>query len=230
MLLKRLGEILKNLKLNQNIINASKAELLKIIIEYMAKEEDDRLQKRLLKEIIESYALNSINLKKALENMTKLSITDALTGIYNRIKFNEELYSSIEKFREKAEKFSLIMFDIDHFKKVNDNFGHDVGDKVLIEICKRVKNSIRKKDIFARWGGEEFILLVPEEDEKFTVLLAERLRKEIEKKDFEISGKITCSFGVASFLQMDDEESITKRVDEALYYSKKNGRNKTTYL
>ena len=117
------------------------------------------------------------------------------------------------------------MYDIDHFKKINDNYGHDIGDEILIELTDLVRKSIRNIDILARWGGEEFMIITPNTDINSTKLLAERLRKEISEKDFYKVDKLTCSFGVTSFKEKDDIDSIIKRVDKALYKAKNGGRN-----
>ena len=117
------------------------------------------------------------------------------------------------------------MFDIDYFKNVNDNFGHDVGDKVLVQIANIVENTIRKGDVLARWGGEEFMLIVME-DKEHAVVLAEKLRVKIQNHKFANIGGITCSFGVTRFEKRDTFDSLMKRVDEKLYMAKESGRNR----
>lgn len=154
-----------------------------------------------------------------------LSMKDSLTNTYNRLKFNESLRSEIELARRYGSTFSLIMFDIDHFKQFNDQNGHIFGDKVLIEIANRVKESVREVDVFARWGGEEFVILLPKTLCEEVYALAERLRKLIYKESEKKGMAITCSFGVTSFCSDDDEASIMERVDKALYKAKECGRN-----
>lgn len=118
------------------------------------------------------------------------------------------------------------MFDIDHFKKVNDTYGHDVGDYVLESISKIIKTSVRETDIFARWGGEEFLILCAEINIENTEILAEKLRESIGTYNFENVGNITASFGVTIYDEKDDRDTFLKRVDEALYEAKENGRNR----
>lgn len=158
-------------------------------------------------------------------NLKKLASTDKLTGIYNRHKFEEVFEKEIKRALRYKHPLSLIMFDIDHFKKVNDDYGHDIGDQVLIDIVNVVKNNIRVIDVFARWGGEEFFVLCPETDIKNTEIVAEKLRKEIEAFSFAKVGCITSSFGATAFVENDNRDTFIKRVDEALYIAKEKGRN-----
>jgi diguanylate cyclase (GGDEF)-like protein len=151
---------------------------------------------------------------------------DELTGIYNRAKFNEELVTDIEIYHKDITPLSIIMFDIDHFKKFNDDYGHHVGDEVLIELSQIVLKKVRKTDLFARWGGEEFVMLLQNTCIGGAKQLAESLRVTIENNLFKNSLKVTCSFGVAEFSSDDNEKSFLKRVDEALYRAKDNGRNR----
>lgn len=154
-----------------------------------------------------------------------LSMKDTLTDTYNRLKFNESLRREIELARRYGNTFSLIMFDIDHFKQFNDQNGHIFGDKVLIEITNRVKGTVREVDLFARWGGEEFVILLPQTDCEEASALAERLRQLIYLESLKKEISITCSFGVTSSCSEDDEGSIMERVDKALYRAKECGRN-----
>lgn len=157
--------------------------------------------------------------------LVKISRIDPLTNIYNRLQFNESLSYAIDLSRRYGDPFSLIMFDIDHFKQLNDFHGHIFGDQVLIELTKHVKNSIREVDIFARWGGEEFVILLPHISCKDASVLAERLRKSICSELLKKEIALTCSFGVTSLSIQDNEDSIMNRVDMALYKAKKGGRN-----
>jgi len=155
------------------------------------------------------------------EAISKVAEIDALTKIYNRSRFNIELANAIRKAQVHRIPFSIILFDIDHFKKVNDKYGHDVGDNVLIQLTSLVKNILRDHDIFARWGGEEFIILLQSDAYE----LAERLRREIERFPFHTVKKLTCSFGISHYRKNDTDSSIIKRADKALYRAKQNGRN-----
>ena len=160
------------------------------------------------------------------QNLEKLASTDKLTGIYNRHKFEELFDNEIERSLRYKDPLSLMMFDIDYFKKVNDTYGHDIGDMVLKDIVNLVSNSIRNVDIFARWGGEEFLILCPQTDLENTKVLAEKLRREIEEFTFSKVGNITSSFGVTVFRAKDNKKTFIKRVDDALYKAKNEGRNR----
>lgn len=119
------------------------------------------------------------------------------------------------------------MFDIDHFKKVNDEFGHDVGDSVLKELARIIKKNLRQIDIFCRVGGEEFMIILPETEEKNAYQISEKLRKIVESHSKESIPKVTISLGIAQFFKNDDKDNLLKRVDNALYKAKENGRNQS---
>jgi diguanylate cyclase (GGDEF)-like protein len=150
---------------------------------------------------------------------------DPLTKIYNRVKINEVLKNLAYNVKKHNHDLTLILFDIDHFKRVNDDYGHNAGDSVLVELSSLVKGLLRNGDIFARWGGEEFIVLLQNTSLQESAKLASRLRYEIEKFHFNIVGKLTCSFGVTKFRAGDTEPIFFERVDEALYEAKDRGRN-----
>ncbi|QYZ65719.1 MAG: hypothetical protein OI74_02090 [Gammaproteobacteria bacterium (ex Lamellibrachia satsuma)] len=180
-------------------------------------------------QIIESH--RDITHHVEIQNQLKqLAATDRLTNIYNRMKFDDELESQIRWARETGNPLSLIMFDIDHFKSVNDTFGHDVGDEVLKQMVSIVQQRIRKSDILARWGGEEFMIITPLADAEVSRNIAEHLRAWISDHSFTTAGRITASFGASSLKAKDTAETLTKRVDAALYASKQNGRNQTTLI
>ncbi len=150
---------------------------------------------------------------------------DTLTGIYNRQKL-EELFSRLCRYSDRRkEQVGLIMFDIDHFKNINDTYGHDAGDRVLVVIASLVENHIREYDLFGRWGGEEFIVVMRYASAEETYLKARFLRREIEKMQIPNIAKITASFGVTTLHPSDTTQSLLKRVDEALYQAKHSGRN-----
>ena len=163
---------------------------------------------------------------KEKEEIKSKADHDALTKIYNRVKFDAVFPMVVDKALLHDEPFTLILFDIDHFKSVNDTHGHNVGDKVLVELARLVNMSLREKnDIFARWGGEEFVVLSRFTTNKEAELIANQLRKDIESYHFEVVQKVTCSFGVTQFQANDSKNDIFQRVDEALYEAKDNGRN-----
>lgn len=159
------------------------------------------------------------------EELKRLSETDSLTGIFNRKKLKDSLNVEINKANRYNEVFSLILLDIDFFKKVNDNHGHLTGDNVLIEVCKIISKNIRDIDLFARWGGEEFVILVYKQDINQAEFIAEKLRTQIEKANIE-NLKITCSFGVTQYERTNTSEILFKKADDALYEAKETGRNK----
>lgn len=209
----------------KRILSLNREDLIKIIIEYKAREQDYKLQNQLFKQLIKNYRDLSKELKVSIKRVTNLSVTDPLTRIYNRIKFNEELDIQIKTFGRHKSTFSLIMFDIDHFKNVNDTYGHDVGDIVLKTLCEIVQGCIREEDVFARWGGEEFMLLMPNDNLDMAKNAADRIRIKVEAYNFEQVKSITCSFGVTEFRNEDKNDTFTKRVDDALYTAKHQGRN-----
>ncbi|WP_345993260.1 diguanylate cyclase [Sulfurimonas sp. HSL-1716] len=156
-----------------------------------------------------------------------LSATDKLTGIYNRGKFEVELNSEIQRAkRYKSDPFSIIFFDVDNFKRINDTYGHPVGDVVLKKITNLFKTGLRATDVFARWGGEEFAIIMPNTILEKAAAAAEKLRQMIEKEDMKDVGCVTCSFGVSEFLQDDEMQSIIIRTDNAMYKAKRKGKNK----
>jgi diguanylate cyclase (GGDEF)-like protein len=154
------------------------------------------------------------------------SLTDSLTGIGNRNSFNKALTSEVGRFyRYGTGTFALLMLDIDHFKLVNDQHGHLNGDEVLKCIVQIVRSMIRDSDIFARWGGEEFVLLLPLTGLKHAEDLAERIRVRISETSFQPAGKLTVSLGVGQYRESESAEEFTSRVDKALYLAKNTGRN-----
>lgn len=162
-------------------------------------------------------------LNAILENQ---ATTDSLTGICNRRKFLELLQTKIQEAKRYEMPLALIFFDIDHFKSVNDTFGHETGDNVLRELSSIVTGMIRQTDIFARFGGEEFVLLVHNNDVRTGRDLAEKIRLNVEQHNFPQIGTVTCSFGVAQFYPDDTAEIFIKRADDAMYAAKQAGRNR----
>ncbi|HYA87200.1 MAG TPA: diguanylate cyclase [Nitrospirota bacterium] len=165
-------------------------------------------------------------LKQLNEMLTSQAATDPLTGIYNRSKFNEMLNAEIHRALRFNTSLSLIMFDIDDFKKINDNFGHHEGDKVLREVTALVTQNVRIHDIFARWGGEEFMIMVANTALDNARQFAEKLRHNIDNHNFQGGQHVTCSFGVAQLGIDENDDLLTKKVDNALYRAKAAGRNR----
>ena len=165
-------------------------------------------------------------LEKDKNKIQKLAELDPLTQIYNRVKLNEIFRTLFFNAKKYNSVVTMILFDIDHFKQINDNYGHNVGDNVLKELASLVRGLLRKEDIFARWGGEEFVIVLEGAALQETKKLASRLREEIEKFPFDIVEHITCSFGVTQFTQSDTESLFFERSDDALYEAKESGRNR----
>jgi len=156
-------------------------------------------------------------------------ILDQLTHTYNREFFASNAKKIIHNTYSQNKKLAIIFFDIDHFKKINDTYGHDIGDYVLQELVAQVKASVRESDYLIRWGGEEFILLIATQSIDGAKKVAQNLRLIIEDYPFEHIKKLTCSFGVTLLLSKNEEiQSAIKRADQALYFSKKSGRNCVT--
>jgi len=153
------------------------------------------------------------------------SYLDPLTGIFNRRYFDEK----IKDYTDAKIIYGIIMIDIDHFKNINDNFGHDTGDRVLKMLAGLFCKNIRDTDFLTRWGGEEFCLTVRGVDENIIVEIAEKLRRYCEKFDFGISRTITCSFGVSIRNDDEDVDTVFKRADTALYQAKRDGRNRVIF-
>jgi len=173
--------------------------------------------------------LNKVNqvLKARANKFEDISSHDTLTGAYNREKFEEALGIEIEKTsRYGTESFVLIFLDIDNFKTINDTHGHLVGDEVLKELATRVRKNLRKSDLFARWGGEEFVLILPLISRSNATIAAQNIRKHISETDFQHVGKVTCSFGLTKYTEGDTIHSIIHRADLAMYEAKNTGRNK----
>lgn len=154
-----------------------------------------------------------------------LAATDSLTGIINRREFTLVLDNEFARAMRYGTTLSLVMYDIDHFKQVNDTFGHDIGDYVLQTVADLVKRNIRTIDVEARWGGEEFMVLMPQSDARAAYSAAEKLRSAIARHHYDKVGHLTASFGVTEFISQDDINSLIKRADDALYQAKRKGRN-----
>jgi diguanylate cyclase (GGDEF)-like protein len=182
-----------------------------------------------LQDIFDSYRYVQQRHMKNLEHLNVTlktqSETDALTQIANRGHFNRQLAHILSGAIEQPRNIALIMFDIDHFKVINDTYGHLAGDTVLQELSKLVASNIRHIDLFARFGGEEFILLILDTEKDAVWALAEKLRKTIEEHSFTIQTSVTCSFGIACHAEKEKFDDFIYRVDKALYQAKSGGRN-----
>ncbi|WP_457626831.1 sensor domain-containing diguanylate cyclase [Persephonella sp.] len=171
---------------------------------------------------------NDITEKRKMEKrLEKLATTDSLTGLINRMRFEEILEQAVRDSSEGTGKiFSLFLFDIDDFKKINDTYGHNIGDRVLVDLSRLVGQLLDDSDIFSRWGGEEFFILLPDTGLEEAARKAESIREAVALSRFPFVGKITISGGVTQFREYDDPVSIVIRADKLLYSAKNSGKNK----
>ncbi|MBR9869507.1 MAG: GGDEF domain-containing protein [Oceanospirillales bacterium] len=151
-----------------------------------------------------------------------------LTGLYNRHKVNEVLEEQLDLALRYNNSFAVMLLDIDHFKEVNDTYGHNVGDATLVEFSEILSVRTRKSDVVGRWGGEEFLIIVPQADKVDLVKMAESLRESIVTHTFSSVGKVTASIGLAIHRNDESISKLVYRVDSALYQSKQNGRNQVS--
>lgn len=174
---------------------------------------------------IDALHMSENELRAANEELQRLSTTDKLTGLSNRHRLDETLRQAIEKSKRYGRPLSVIMIDLDHFKKVNDTYGHQRGDDVLQQSAAIFRQNCRSTDTVGRWGGEEFLIVCPETDLNNGVLLAEKLRKALcENAMFEAHTQ-TASFGVCSYKEADTPETLVGKADDALYEAKASERN-----
>ncbi|WP_422658831.1 sensor domain-containing diguanylate cyclase [Paenibacillus sp. EC2-1] len=160
--------------------------------------------------------------------LVELSVTDKLTGLKNRRYFQEKLEELIVRYSENEQPFSVLIIDIDHFKKVNDTWGHQAGDLVLKQLADTLIRHSLREDTVARLGGEEFVLLLPDADAAASKLRAEALRVAVLQTPWELV-TITVSIGVATMTSEDSDVTLLEKADQALYASKENGRNRVTH-
>lgn len=166
-------------------------------------------------------------LKKKNQALNRLAVRDELTGLYNRYYFNHRIKEEIRRADRESRILSMILIDLDHFKRVNDRFGHQAGDKVLKEAARLFLKFTGKEDVVVRLGGEEFCIIMPDQNLMEASHTAEKIREVMATYSFPIAGKLTASFGVAERIRNEKFEDWFKRADEALYEAKKKGRNLT---
>ncbi len=177
--------------------------------------------------IILILGINGIRQNLLLKNLSQI---DTLSGLYNRRFMNKRLEEEIIKYKRYKTPFSILLIDVDFFKKINDTFGHDKGDSIIKQISALLKQNIRDSDICARWGGEEFLILAPNSDLDGALILANNLKELVEKNNFEIKENITISVGVSTFNDNASQEKLLKSADIALYKAKENGRNRIEFI
>ncbi|WP_252362254.1 GGDEF domain-containing protein [Acinetobacter cumulans] len=169
----------------------------------------------------------TLALKEANLELEKLANHDGLTGLYNRRAFNDYQAYLFGQFQRQQQAYAVLLLDVDFFKKVNDSFGHETGDHVLQSVASLVATAVRSTDFVARFGGEEFIVLLPATEQDGAVLLAGKIRQSIENENIIQDYPITASIGVSVVLVSDqDGNDAIRRADQALYQAKKQGRNR----
>lgn len=173
-----------------------------------------------------TYAAELAEMHNRIAELEKLSATDRLTGAWNRAHFDKTIAIELSRSVRYLQPLALIFFDIDHFKRVNDSYGHAVGDVVLRELVKVVRDNIRSSDMLFRWGGEEFVILAPSTSYRSAASLAETLRAKIEQHAIETVGHITISLGVSEHMSDESENACLQRADAAMYAAKNGGRNR----
>lgn len=168
-------------------------------------------------------------LAKEAELLARLALTDSLTNLGNRRKLDKTLTAESYRASRFNHPYGVLLLDIDYFKRVNDSYGHQVGDRVLVEIANLLKSVTRKTDTLGRWGGEEFLIICPEIDKNGLLKLAENIREKIADHEFPVTGRMTGSFGISLYQAGDGPEDIISRADKALYRAKCEGRNRIEF-
>lgn len=200
----------------------------KILVEEAYREKNAAFDK--MEQLHLELELKQTQLLKLNNQLETLSITDGLTGLKNRRFFIEKLEEYLSQYTQTNNPFSLLMFDMDHFKLVNDTHGHLIGDKVLMQFAKLITDFFPKENTIARYGGEEFVVIMPCTDEEKSIHVAELLRRAIQSAEWEMDKiAVTVSIGVATSNLNETTTSILAKADKALYCSKENGRNKVTH-
>lgn len=186
-------------------------------MENMNKYLEDKIQER------------TLELKETAQKLEILATTDSLTKVHNRYSIMKILENEVSRAKRYKSDIGIALFDIDFFKKVNDNYGHDIGDEVLKKLAKVIRNHLRNIDIIGRYGGEEFLIILPETHKEETIETSERIRKLVENTSFSPVKKVTISLGVTTLNKSDEVETLFKRLDNLLYQAKKTGRNKCCF-
>jgi two-component system, cell cycle response regulator len=174
----------------------------------------------------------SEQLRDNVQKSVEMAITDGLTGLFNRRYMENHLTTLVDQAAARGKPIAVMVLDIDYFKSINDTHGHDAGDDVLREFSLRIRKCIRNIDLACRYGGEEFVLVMPETDKAVATMVAERLRRRIAAEPFSIEGgtqslEVTISIGIAAAAGANDSAAaILKRADQALYRAKRDGRNR----
>jgi diguanylate cyclase (GGDEF)-like protein len=211
-------------------------ESMNIAVESMVLKKQLEKQNKNLEKQIEARTIELKNIISQLKINSKKLIYEAthdyLTKLFNRQELNNKLEEEIKRYKRYKENLSIIMFDIDNFKNINDTYGHNIGDDVLIAIANISKQNIRSTDLLARWGGEEFLLLLPQTTILDAKKIAEKIRIKVENSNLIADNSIvvTISLGITLFNENDTKNNFLKRVDEALYQAKTLGKNRSIII
>ncbi len=176
------------------------------------------------------YISDISDLKRVEEELRALSVTDSLTGIHNRRYFQERLTTEMARVERGGGELSVIMLDIDHFKRINDQYGHAVGDRVLQAVCERIGHRLRRTDVFCRLGGEEFMVLCPDIDGEHAHMLAVELWQGLRGAPVDVVGVVTASFGIASWRTGEGADALLLRADSGVYAAKQGGRDRVEQM
>ncbi len=185
-----------------------------------------------LKVELDKYKEKTSELTKRLEQTEAEALIDSLTGVYNRNAYDSEIVRFIKEFERYKHPFAIVVLDIDHFKKVNDTYGHAKGDEILKIVASVVKSTIRDTDKVFRYGGEEFVIWMHKMETNTAIQASDKIRRMIEAKNLDFIEKgfiITASLGITCVKESDTTKSVFNRADKALYKAKKNGRNQVSF-
>jgi diguanylate cyclase (GGDEF)-like protein len=186
----------------------------------------DHLQKEMMETLESKVQTRTVELHQAISDLERLSELDSLTGVYTRRKLNVMLEQEIDQANRSPAVFSIIVMDLDDFKRVNDTYGHLVGDEVLKHIVRLLKERIGDSGVLCRWGGDELLVLLPGSGLEKAVAIAESLRSVVQQYPYSAGIVVTLSMGVAQFLGGESVTGLIRRADNALYRAKASGRNK----
>ena len=195
--------------------------------EHRIHEADDRIRE--LATQLRDVEASAQNLQKQIQEERAQAIRDGLTDLYNRLAYDERIQQEFAHWKRYRDPLSLLVMDIDHFKTLNDTYGHLAGDKALTTLAKRLHGNVRETDFLARYGGEEFVIIMPRTGRDDALKVAEKLRRMVEQCAFHFRTepvRVTISCGIAEFHEGDDPESVFRRGDDALYRAKRAGRNR----
>ena len=183
-----------------------------------------------LEQIYAEIEMKQEELMKINEGLVTITNTDKLTNLYNRKYYQEQMIYAISQYETFGTPLSLLILDIDHFKRVNDTYGHVVGDQVLVQLAKLLQQLCNITAIPCRYGGEEFVVLLPHTQQEEAIAFAQLIQQKVEQAVWEGVGSLTISVGVATYSAIDTEKLILEKADKALYYAKEHGRNQVKHF